>query len=638
MNLSRVFVTGGAGVIGQQLVPLLVSSGANVLVGDLKSRPSHFSESVFYRQGDLNDLTQEELDAFNPDAIIHLAATFERSTETPDFWDENFRHNVTLSHHLMTLARRSGTLRRVVFASSYLIYEPALYQFDRPQVTPRSLVETDPIRPRNLTGMAKLAHEQEIAFLTNACGKRFSSLCVRIFRGYGRGSRDVVSRWVRSLLAGHAIEVYRPEGMFDYICAGDSAEGLFRLLRCEAATGIVNLGTGVSRSVSDVVEVLRTHFPSAVVKNADSDIPFESSQACTRRLQSLLGWRPSLQLEDTIPDIIEFERSRSDREDLIVPRTSVRVLLTSASRKVPLVRALKSAIDRMNGCCGIVAADIDSLAVSRVVSNEFWQMPATDDAAVSSLIQQCVQRRIGVVLPSRDGELDFWARHRDAFAEAGIHVIVSSPEAIARCRDKLAFARFGAELNLPIIAASEDARTFAGVSLVVKERFGAGSRGIGLDLPIDDALAHARKLQQPIFQPFVQGPEITVDGWIDRAGVVVGVVLRRRDRVVSGESQVTTTFSDHVLEAQAVEVLTALDLRGPVVLQAIVVDGGLRVIECNPRFGGASTASIAVGLDSLYWSLCEATGESVTPVFRRSAGQVRQVRMPSDLIIHGSDF
>jgi carbamoyl-phosphate synthase large subunit len=73
-------------------------------------------------------------------------------------------------------------------------------------------------------------------------------------------------------------------------------------------------------------------------------------------------------------------------------------------------------------------------------------------------------------------------------------------------------------------------------------------------------------------------------------------------------------------------------------LQAIVVDGALQVIECNPRFGGASTASIAVGLDSLYWSLAEALGQHEQRVLQRSATNVMQLRSPNDRLIYGSDF
>jgi len=314
------------------------------------------------------------------------------------------------------------------------------------------------------------------------------------------------------------------------------------------------------------------------------------------------------------------------------------VLLTSASRKAPLVRALRQACLRLKSEARVIAGDLDPLSPARLESDDFWQMPRLGEDVLDELIAGCRARGISVVLPSRDGELEFWARHREAFAAAGIEVVVSTPEAIARCRDKLAFARFGDEHGLPMIPAAETPQPFGDEPLVVKERFGAGSRGLGLNLTRLQALDHARMLESPVYQPFVAGPEISIDGWVDRHGRVAGVVLRRRDRVVSGESQVTTTFRDAALEEQAVRVLAALQLRGPVVLQAIVVDGGLRVIECNPRFGGASTASIAVGLDSLYWSLAEALGDTDPPFFNRSPGEIRQIRMPVDRVVHGSDL
>src|SRR5262252_1245230 len=113
MRDKKVFVSGGAGVIGQEMIPRLLRRGATVMVGDLKPRPASFPVQVQYRQGDLNHITDAELRAFSPDMFIHLAATFERSAETEGFWDENFQHNVRLSHHLMSIAKELPGLERV---------------------------------------------------------------------------------------------------------------------------------------------------------------------------------------------------------------------------------------------------------------------------------------------------------------------------------------------------------------------------------------------------------------------------------------------------------------------------------------------------------------------------------------------
>ncbi len=314
------------------------------------------------------------------------------------------------------------------------------------------------------------------------------------------------------------------------------------------------------------------------------------------------------------------------------------VLVSSAGGKLPLIRALQTAAERLPGGARIWAGDTDPHAPARWEADAFWHTPPLSNQTPAELIEQCQARGITIVLPTRDGELAFWARHREAFAQAGIRVLVSPEPAIARCRDKLAFARFGREAALPIIPADPSPDAFGPVPLVVKERFGAGSRGIGLQLLPAAASEHARQLSEPIYQPFISGPEISIDGWVSQSGQVAGMVLRRRNRVVGGESQVTTTFQDAALQAQALQVLSALGLRGPVVLQAIVVAGGLQIIECNPRFGGASTAATAVGLDALYWSLAEALGQLEPPVFQRSAKEVRQVRAPADRWIYGSDF
>lgn len=319
-----------------------------------------------------------------------------------------------------------------------------------------------------------------------------------------------------------------------------------------------------------------------------------------------------------------------------VPALSV--LVSSAGAKVPLIRALQAAARRLPGDLRVCAGDTDANAPARWEADAFWHMPALNDQALDVLIDECNTRGISIVLPTRDGELDFWARHKEAFSQVGIQVLVSNPLSIARCRDKLTFARFGLHSGLPIIPAEISPDAFGPVPLVVKERFGAGSRGIGLKLSPAAAREHARQLIDPIFQPFVSGSEISIDGWVSQHGQIAGVVLRNRDRVVSGESQVTTTFRDYELEAQATHVLANLGLCGPVVLQAIVVGGKLQIIECNARFGGASTAATAVGLDSLFWSLAEALGQNTPPVFQRSAAEVRQVRAPVDRWIYDSNF
>ena len=310
------------------------------------------------------------------------------------------------------------------------------------------------------------------------------------------------------------------------------------------------------------------------------------------------------------------------------------VLVTSAAAKVPLVRALKTAARRLDASMKVVAGDMDAQALTAFVADDFWQMPTTRPENADALIEGCQARGIRTVLPTRDGELAFWAGQADRFAAAGIAVIVSPLASVEKCLDKLAFARFGEENALPFIPASMAPE--GNGPFVVKERFGAGSKSIGLGLDRAAALAHGATLEAPIYQPLITGQEISVDAWLARDHSLKGMVMRRRDRVVNGESQVTTTFRDAALEAQIAPVLQALKLRGPVVLQAMVDEAGrVHVIECNSRFGGASTTAIAAGLDVFYWSLLQAQGQdpALFP-FHRIKGELRQIRLPQDIYQH----
>ncbi len=636
MKNKRIFVSGGAGVIGSVLVETLHRMGARILVGDLKSRPAHWPQDIQYRQGDLNYITKEELAEFAPEYFFHLAATFERSIETYDFWEENYRHNVQLSNHLMTCLKDCPSMKKVVFASSYLIYNPKLYTFEKPAKTAVRLKEEDAIKPRNICGAAKLMHEMELRFLEEFHGQytTFRTVYARIFRVYGKNSRDVISRWVRALLQGEKLTVYKKEGMFDYIYAGDVAEGLIRLGTSEA-TGVVNLGNDRARRVSEVLDVLRKHFPDMEVEEKESDILYEASQANMERFFAWTGWKPERQIEDVIPELIEFEKERRQGEFHQQETVRNNVLVTSISRKVPLLRAVASALRKVGGGAKLYGGDIDGRCIGQHFVDEFWLMPRLTELSAEQLIAYCKEHNIGLIIPTRDGELPYFADKKERLAAEGIWVMVSDKESIEICLDKQTFFQELDRRGYPVIQTALDVLRISTERYVVKERYGAGSHSIGLNLTRNEAISHAGMLQEPIYQPYVQGDEMSVDLYIDADKQVKGVVARRRELVVNGESQVTTTVSYPELERLCANIAEELGLYGHVIFQVIVApDGSFHIVECNPRFGGASTLSLAAGLDSFYWTYLEAMGTDISSYpFIRSVEEKTMIRYPQDVML-----
>ncbi|MFA5822195.1 MAG: NAD-dependent epimerase/dehydratase family protein [Thermodesulfovibrionales bacterium] len=632
---KRVFVSGGNGVIGNYLINELQRRDAIIYVGDIKPRPPYWDKSIIYRQGDLNYITKEELDDFAPEFFFHLAATFERSIETYEFWRENFHHNVRLSHHLMSLLKDSVDLKKVIFASSYLIYASYLYSFDKPARKAARLKEDDPISPRNLTGAAKLYHEIELRFLDEFRNDRFQFVAARIFRSYGKKSIDIISRWIRALLSGETLTVYAKEGMFDYIYAEDVAEGLVRLALNPDTTGIINLGNDNARRIEEVLEILKIYFPEMNIIEKEAEISYEASQANMDNFKKLVGWQPQRQLEDTIPEMIAFEKEHPLEDD---KQISFNTLITSISRKVPLIHAVRFAANKIGKNIKVLGGDTDSSCIGKYFVDEFWHMPAISSLSLEDFMTYCGRNNIRCVIPTRDGELAFFAQFKEQLSENGIHVMVSHPESVKGCIDKLVFYEKTKGLGFPAIMTSTNIEDICCQQFVVKERFGAGSISIGIGLNKQNAITHASTLQLPIFQPFIKGTEVSVDLYISKNGVAKGVVARRRDIIIKGESQVTSTFRDENLENLCSDFVASFNLYGHVILQILIDEkGDYHIIECNSRFGGASTLSIAAGLDSFYWFLLESNGADIAEYpFMRSKAEKIQVRYPEDRVINDS--
>jgi RimJ/RimL family protein N-acetyltransferase len=341
-------------------------------------------------------------------------------------------------------------------------------------------------------------------------------------------------------------------------------------------------------------------------------------------------------------DVVIHSKFNDTQKSLYIKKAIYgNVLICSCSKKVGLVKALKEAAKNIAENIKVIAGDISPNALSQYFADEFYVMPETMEENKVILLVWLKEKNIKAIVPSRDAELLFWANWKEELLANGISVMVSNAKAVKICLDKFAFSEFCLASGIPAIPAHLVAGEISTEHLVVKERFGAGSLSMALRVDFERAVSHAKTLENPIFQPFKKGREISVDAYITKSGQVKGLITRYRKIVENGESVITETFYSESLSNELKIYIEKLNLYGHVILQLIIDDNTNEhyLIECNPRFGGASTLSLKAGLNSFYWFLQEAHGVSIENYpFQRLNQILTQIRFPQDLIIYGDHF
>lgn len=311
------------------------------------------------------------------------------------------------------------------------------------------------------------------------------------------------------------------------------------------------------------------------------------------------------------------------------------VLITSVSAKISLITCVRDSLSQNELEVQIIGADSNPHAIARHFTDDFWHMPYLSELSVGKLIDYCKMQQIDMIIPTREGELQFFATHKNILEQNGIFVMVSNELALITVQDKLHFYQFLREKDYNGIITSLSVEEIDSDRFVVKERFGAGSANLILNVTKDEASELAQNLKHPIYQPYIEGTEYSIDVYVDRKGKSKGAIARERVLVVDGESQITKTIKHEKLEKMAMSLAEALNLQGHVMFQVIIDhSGNYYIVECNPRFGGASTLSIRAGLDSFYWFLLEAQGKDISKLpFNRTKRELTQVRYKKDLIL-----
>jgi carbamoyl-phosphate synthase large subunit len=309
------------------------------------------------------------------------------------------------------------------------------------------------------------------------------------------------------------------------------------------------------------------------------------------------------------------------------------VLITSASRKVLLVRAFRDALATLGGG-RVLAADVSPLSAALFEADAARLVPRSDDQGfVAALTRLCREEAIGLLVPTRDEELPVLAAVRDDFAAEGTLVLVSPPAAIELCRDKLRFAAAVRAAGLDTPAIYDDPAT-APLPVFVKPRVGKGGRGTTAVTSRNGLAAAVAALDgDAVVQELIRAPEYTIDVFVDLDGRPISCVPRERIAVVGGESVIARTLRDAAVTQATLRLVASLGLIGHLTVQAFRTAERIAFIEVNPRYGGAANLGFAAGAPTPQFAIRLARGERLEPRLEEHEADLFMLRHADDRFV-----
>lgn len=300
----------------------------------------------------------------------------------------------------------------------------------------------------------------------------------------------------------------------------------------------------------------------------------------------------------------------------VQPTPPFNVLISSAGRRVALMRTFRQALDQLGVDGALLATDISPYSAAFQLADRRFLVPrCTTPEFIPYMLDLCARERVRLLIPTIDTELPAYAAHREAFAAIGTTISISSPEVISIGRDKLATHAWLLKQGFPTVrqvGAQEFLADPCGWEFPVIAKPVAGSSSIGVVVANNAEDVAAIAGSEPyIVQSIAPGVEFTVSVLADTHNRAVCAVPRQRLEVRAGEVSKGCAVRNAQVQQLAVEIVERLPgAYGAMNVQLFwdEATNALNVIELNLRFGGGYPLASHAGANYSQWLIEELLG------------------------------
>jgi GDP-4-dehydro-6-deoxy-D-mannose reductase len=315
----RTLITGITGFVGSHLAEYALQRGAEVF-GSVRwrSKMEHLDglrDRVTLVESDLRDLmsVRTVLEQSRPDYIIHLAAQsfVAASWQTPM---ETFHTNVVTQMNLFEGMRQLGSSARFLVIGS-----SEEYGLVEPDELP--IRETNPLRPLSPYAVSKVAQDLMGWQYFKSYGMHIVRSRAFNHTGPRRGETFATSTFAKQIaemeagLRAPVVHVGDLKPTRDFSDVRDIVRGYWTLLERGTPGEVYNLCSGLDWSIERVLNFLigKSTLPHIEIRHdparlRPSDVPI--LRGSRQKIESALGWRTTIPLEQTLTDLLEYWRWR----------------------------------------------------------------------------------------------------------------------------------------------------------------------------------------------------------------------------------------------------------------------------------------------------------------------------------------
>jgi GDP-4-dehydro-6-deoxy-D-mannose reductase len=309
-------ITGVSGFAGSHLADHLAThaSPATEIWGADRGTASVEARPLRRMAVDLRDgaAIRHFIRQIKPDHIYHLAAQASVGESWRNPW-ETLESNLRAQLNLFEAVLAEGLAPRILIIGSMEEYGRVL-----PDDLP--LDEQQPFRPDNPYSVSKIA--QDMLGLQYHLSHQLPIVRVRPFNHIGprQGNRFVAAAFASQIAAIEAgaqppvLKVGNLTARRDFTDVRDMVAAYRLALEQGQAGDVYNLGSGRSHSIQELLDILLSlaRCPIAVETDPERLRPSDNPNVVcdAGKFHALTGWRPVIPFEQSLKDLLDYERAR----------------------------------------------------------------------------------------------------------------------------------------------------------------------------------------------------------------------------------------------------------------------------------------------------------------------------------------